>query len=268
MTGRDRIVAMVIGAIAVLGAAWLLVVSPVRKEASKLETQVSAARAELASAESQLSNARGAQSQYASAYTAIVNLGKAVPASQEVPSLIYQLEQASNLKRVNFLSIATGSGGGSGAGAGAASKSSGAGPAASASTASGAASAGFSQMPFTFTFEGGFFELYKLFQKLNGFTVRTASGGVQVSGRLLTIQSVKLAPVSSSGGGPGSGKTGCGCLLTGTVTATAYTLPAGQGLTGGATPSGPVGTGGATQTASTSSGASSPTPTAIVRATP
>jgi Tfp pilus assembly protein PilO len=261
MTGRDRIVAMVIAALAVLGAAWLLVVSPARKEASKLETRVNAARGEVASAESQLSNARGAQAQYASAYTGIVSLGKAVPAAQEVPSLIYELEQASNLKRVEFLSITSGAGGGSSAG-GAASKAGGAGAAASASVVGGAASAGFSQMPFTFTFEGSFFDLYELFQKLNHFAVRSASGGVQVSGRLLTIQSVKLAPTSS---GEKGGKTG---LLTGTVTATAYTLPAGQGLTGGATASGPAGTSATRTASSTSGGGGSPTPTAIVRATP
>jgi Type II secretion system (T2SS), protein M len=263
MTGRDRIVLIVIGALAVLGAAWLLLVSPERKQASKLEAQVSAARAELSSAEGQLADARNAQAQYGKAYTAIVDLGKAVPVSQEVPSLIYELEAASNLKRVNFVSITSGTGaGGSGPGAG------GAGAAASASTASGAASAGFSQMPFTFTFEGGFFELYKLFQKLNGFTVRTASGDVKVSGRLLTIQSVKLAPVNNSGGSSGSGKAGCGCLLTGNVTATAYTLPAGQSLTGGATPSGPAGITGSTRSASTTSGVSSPATPATVRANP
>ncbi len=50
-------------------------------------------------------------------------------------------------------------------------------------------------MPFTFVFNGSFVDLYHLFQQLDRFTVRTASGGLQVSGRLLTIQSVKLAPV-------------------------------------------------------------------------
>jgi hypothetical protein len=274
MTARDRIVGMVLAAIAVLGAVWLLLVSPERKEASKFEAQVNSARAELSSAESQLTDARNAQSQYSKAYTTIVNLGKAVPTSQEVPSLIYELEAASNLKRVDFVSITSGTGAGgsgsSGSGSGSSGTSSGSGAGTSASSSGGAANAGFSQMPFTFTFEGGFFQLERLFQKLNRFAVRATSGSVQVNGRLLTIQSVKLAPASNAGSGSGSGSssTSCGCVLTGTVTATAYTLPAGQSLTGGATPSGPAGTTGSTQTASTTSGSGSPATPATVGANP
>ena len=52
-------------------------------------------------------------------------------------------------------------------------------------------------MPFTFVFNGSFFDLYHLFQQLDRFTVRTSSGSLQVSGRLLTIQGVKLAPEPS-----------------------------------------------------------------------
>jgi hypothetical protein len=50
--------------------------------------------------------------------------------------------------------------------------------------------------------------------------------------------------------------------LSGTITATAYVLPATQGLTGGATPGAPAGAG--TQTPS----GSSPTTPAIARVTP
>jgi Type II secretion system (T2SS), protein M len=249
MTGRDRIVITVLGALAVLVAAWLLAVSPERKQAAALDAQVGAAHAQLATAEGQLANARAAQQQYTAAYTSIVSLGKAVPASQEVPSLIYQLAQASNRKQVEFSSISTTTGGGSSASA-------------AATAAANAASAGFSQMPFTFVFNGSFTDLYNLFQQLNRFTVRTSSGGLQVSGRLLTIQSTKLAPASS----PGSGKAGAVTQLTGTVTATAYVLPASQGLTAGATPSSPTGTGASPVAAP--GALQSPSTPAIVKVTP
>ena len=52
-------------------------------------------------------------------------------------------------------------------------------------------------MPFTFIFNGGFFDLEHLFQRSSTASPRrTASGELSVSGRLLTIQSVKLAPVA------------------------------------------------------------------------
>ena len=52
-------------------------------------------------------------------------------------------------------------------------------------------------MPFTFVFNGSFNDLYHLFQQMNRFTTRTTSGGLQVSGRLLTIQSTKLSPAGA-----------------------------------------------------------------------
>jgi Tfp pilus assembly protein PilO len=241
MTARDRIVIVVLGALAVLAAAWLLAVAPEREQAAKLSTQVSAAHAQLATAESQVASARSAQAGYRAAYASLVSLGKAVPTSQEVPSLIYQLAQASHQKQVDFSSIVS-----SGASAGGAS--------ASSSPTAVAASAGFTQMPFTFVFNGSFFDLYNLFQQLNHFTLRTSSGGLRVSGRLLTIQSAKLAPMSSSGEQGSSGQ------LTGTITATAYVLPASQGLAGGATASSPAGS---AQTSSSGTSSSATTPAVI-----
>jgi hypothetical protein len=239
MTGRDRIVIVVLGALAVLAAAWLLVVSPEREKATKLGVEVSTAQTQLSTAESQVASARSAQAGYPTAYASLVKLGKAVPTSQEVPSLIYELAHSSNQKQVDFTSITTGgaSGGSSG--------SSGAVPA--------AAAAGVIQMPFTFVFKGSFFDLYNLFQQLNRFTLHTSSGGLVVSGRLLTIQSAQLAPGTEQGA---NGQ------LTGTITATAYVLPGSQSLTGGATAASPAGV---TQT--TSSGASSsPTTPAVIGA--
>jgi Tfp pilus assembly protein PilO len=250
MTGRDRIVLIVVVMLAVLGGAWMLVVSPERKEASKLNAQVASAKAELASAESQLSGARAAQTQYASAYSSIVSLGKSVPAEPEVPSLIYQLAQASNQQQVDFNSISSG--------AGATTSTSSASSAAAAATAA----AGFSQMPFTFVFNGGFFDLEHLFNQLTSFTTRTTSGALKVSGRLLTIQSVKLAPVVTNNSSGKSAKR----TLSGTITATAYQLPSGQGVTGGATATSPTGT--STPASTTTGAASSPTAPAIARVTP
>ena len=240
MTGRDRIVLIVVVVLAVLAGGWMLVVSPKRKEAKTVEAKVASAQSELSSAESSLADARAAQAQYSTAYSAVVNLGKAVPPSQEVASLVYELEEASNSRDVAFNSIVSGSG------------SSGSSPsAAPASTAA----AGFTQMPFTFVFSGGFFQLEHLFRQLTAFTTHQGPSGLRVSGRLLTIQSVKLAPEAA---GPGKS-----AKLSGTVTATAYVLPAGQGLTGGATPAGPAGA-----TPASAASSSSPTTPAVAKVTP
>ncbi len=251
MTGRDRIVVMAIVALGILAGVWFMAVAPKREQAAKLASEVSAAQGQLASAESQVAGASAAQARYQGAYASIVRLGKAVPASQEVPALIYQLAQATDQKNVEFASITT-----TVSGAGATGSSS------ASSSSSTAVGAGFEQMPFTFTFNGGFNNLYSLFQQLDGFTTRGAAGALSVSGRLLTIQSVKLAPAGNGSGtsAGASGATGGSEQLSGTITATAYVLPAGQSLTGGATPTGPSGT--STQSAST--GATSSTNAAAV----
>jgi len=250
MTGRDRIVITVVVVAVILAAAWLEVVSPERKQASELSAQVTAAQTQLASAESQVADARAAQAQYSAAYASLVSLGKAVPPSQEVPSLIYQLSRAANQKSVAFASI-TSSGSSSSAGADASSS----GPAAAASSAT------FSTMPFTFTFEGDYFDLEHLFRQLTDFATLSGSGEVEVSGRLLTIQGVNLSPQA---GGSESAKH-ANSKLTGSITATAYVLPAGQTVTGA---TGTPATAAATPTASTGAAPSSPTSAAVVKVNP
>ncbi|HEX3434690.1 MAG TPA: hypothetical protein VHT25_11590 [Solirubrobacteraceae bacterium] len=222
MTTRDRLGLIGIAVLALLAAGWFLAVSPERKEASLAATQVAAAKTALVTAQGDVASATKARERYASAYASVVSLGKAVPPSDEVPSLIYQLARASNKKHVEFNSITSGSAGAAGASA-----------VPTAATAA-AATAGFSQMPFTFIFNGGFDDLYHLFNSLDAATVRTTSGGLQVSGRLLTLQSVKLEHL----GGEAQG--GAGHELTGTISATAYVLPAGQAVTAGATPASPA----------------------------
>ncbi len=240
MTARDRIVILVIAALAVVAAVWMLAVAPEREKASKLGGEVSTAQAQLASAESQANAARTAEASYPTEYASLVNLGKAVPTDQEVPSLIVQLADASGEKHVEFSSITSGGSGST--------------TSSSSSATPAAAAAGFTAMPFTFVFSGSFFDLYNLFQQLNRFTLRTSSGSLQVSGRLLTIQGVQLAPEATSGsGGKPSGR------LTGTITATAYVLPASQGAAAGATATSPSGA----QTTSGSASSSPATPAVI-----
>jgi hypothetical protein len=243
MTTRDRLALIGISALALLAVVWLLLVSPERKQASQLDKQLSAANAQLATAEGEAANARVAQAHYAAAYASVVNLGKAVPPSEEVPSLIYQLAHASNEKHVEFSSIST-------------SASASASSSSAASTATAASAAGFTQMPFTFVFNGGFDDLYHLFLQLDKSTVTTSSG-LQVSGRLLTLQAVKLEPKAADGKNEG---------LTGTISATAYVLPAGQSLTGGATAATPAPSSAATTASSSSSSSSSGAPAAVVTA--
>ncbi|HEU0250695.1 MAG TPA: hypothetical protein VFR48_08225 [Solirubrobacteraceae bacterium] len=232
----------------ILVGGYLMVVSPERQKASKLSGEVQSARQQLQSAESEAAEASSARSRYATAYTSLVSLGPAVPASGETPSLVYALASATHNRNVEFESIT--SGGGSGGS-----------PASSASSAThSAANTTFSQEPFTFDLNGSFVDLYKLLDQLEGFTNQTTSGSLQVSGRLLTINSVDLTGAET---GSTSAKTTSKGGLKVVVNATAYVLPAGQSSLAGATPTAPSGA----TPASTGSG-SSPTSAAVIKAGP
>ncbi len=251
MTPRDRMVLIAVVVLVVLAGGWVLVVSPERKQAGAEQAQVQSARQQLETARSQANSARAAEQRYNAAYSSVVSLGKAVPPSEEVPSLIYQLELASDQRDIEFASITTGgTSGSSGSG----------GSSASAAEASAAPSA-FTPMPFTFVFKGSFAGLAHLLGGIDGFAQRSTAGQLTVSGRLLTIQGADITVQNSGESSEAGGSVSSGAL-TATITATAYVLPASQGLTGGATAAGP----GATTTGAASSAA--PTTAAVIKATP
>jgi len=238
MTGRDRLGLIGLVLAALLVGVWFLAVAPERERAAALNSQVTSASEQLQTAQTGLASARSAEAEYPAAYASIVSLGKAVPATGEVPSLLYQLAHVADSKDVEFGSITNGTSATSGTPA--------------------AATAGFAMMPFDLTFTGTYSDLYGLLQALDGSAVRTVSGGLRISGRLLTVSSVKLAPDSASGAASAGGASD---EVTGTITATAYVLPAGQGLTPGATAT-------PATTAPSTSTSTSPTTPAVARVTP
>ena len=189
MSNRDRLVLIGVIAVAVVGVVWLMFVSPERKKASQAGAALATAEAQLQSAHSELASARSAQAKYAASYSTIVHLGKAVPTTQEVPSLINELAQASKQKKVEFASIASTSSSGKGILATT-------GPSAAEAAA---AEGGFQQVPFTFIFDGTYSGLEQMLRRITSFTARTPAGALEVNGRLLTIQGVTLQPVVGDG---------------------------------------------------------------------
>jgi Tfp pilus assembly protein PilO len=253
MTARDRLVVMIVVAVVATVAAWLLVIQPKRDQASKLGAQVTTTQQQLDTARATIASVQGDRNAFAANYTAVARLGEAVPADDNVPSLIVQLQNAATRTGVDFrsLQLAAGAGGGP-----APASSSTAGAAAARSVTAplppGAAvgPAGFPVMPFTFTFQGNFFHLSSFFAALDHF-VTASNRTVSISGRLMTLNSISLTPAAQ--GFP---------QITASISATTYLLPSSEGLTAGATPTGPAGATGGQPVSS--SATSIPAPTAAV----
>jgi Tfp pilus assembly protein PilO len=211
---------------------WHFLLGPKRVEADRLARKVESAQAEFAQAQATVATYEKARADYKSNYLTVVRLGKAVPADDDTRSLVMQLDAAASRSGVDFSALqVSNSNSAPAAGTGAA--------AATTKLPPGAVqvgSAGFAQMPFSFGFQGTFHDLESFFGRLERF-VTLKDGTIGVSGRLLRVESLQIAPGDK--GFPN---------LKATITASSYMAPAQQGLTLGATPTGPAG---ATTTATT-----------------
>jgi type II secretory pathway pseudopilin PulG len=248
VTARDRTVLIVVGLLAVLGGFWFVGISPKRKQASDVATQVGAAQARLDTAQASAASAEAAKSKYSEDYATVARLGKAVPVDDDMPSLVYQLEQTAKANKVDFRSIKLNSSSSAGAaptGAAAAVASANGSTSSPASTVTSAlppgavvGTAGFPTMPFSFDFTGSFFNMQRFLKAIDGLT--TVQGkSISVKGRLLTVDGVGLK--AGPKGFP---------QVDATVAVTAYLLPADEGLTAGATAPATPGTTASTATAS------------------
>jgi hypothetical protein len=223
---KNTIMIAVVAALAVTAAFYIMVLGPKRDEAAALQTQVDQARVALQAAQTDLVTYQNAKAGYTQSYAAVLRLGKAVPADDDVRSLMVQLDSAATKSRVDFRTIQVG--GGAAAPATTASA-----KALSASLPPGAVvgAAGFPTMPFSFTFDGSFFRLSDFFSRLERF-VTVQNKQIGVTGRLLTLDSIALEP--AQGGFPN---------IKAQVAATSYLVAPDQGLTAGATAQGPTATG-------------------------
>jgi len=193
MTTRDRNILLVLGGLAVLAAFWFLAIKPKRAEVQTLTGQIATQQSRLATAQATVSSGLAAKAAYPKDYATVAQLGKALPADDDLPSLLYQLDAESHGKHIDFESITRGA---SAAGSGSTSSDTTGAPATGASSLPPGATvgtAGLATLPFSFTFTGSFFDLQKFIQGVQDF-VRPEGQGIAVRGRLLTIDGVSLVP--------------------------------------------------------------------------
>jgi Tfp pilus assembly protein PilO len=108
LSERDRKLLMVILPLVVLAGYWFLILGPKRDEASQASDQLVQQEARLATAKQAADSAKTAESAFRSDFTEVVRLGKAIPASVDMPSLLVQLERAAAGTGIRFTKIATG----------------------------------------------------------------------------------------------------------------------------------------------------------------
>ena len=246
MTARDRTVLIVLALVGVVAAAYFFALAPKRDEVKELDGKIAAAQTRLTTAEAAEAAGVAAQAGYKRDYAAVAKLGKAVPADDDVPSLVLQVQGAADRAKVDFRSIELSANAGAAAGVlatntaaiaaaagttGASGASGATGAVAATQTAAatlppGAAvgSAGFPTMPFDFQFNGSFFRLQDMLSQLDAFT-KVRGQQIAVSGRLLTVDGFSLT----------AGPTGFPNMVA-SIHATAYVVPTDQAAAAAAAP--------------------------------
>jgi Tfp pilus assembly protein PilO len=233
MTDQAKVSLVVVVMVVIAGGFWLLLLSPKREKSSELAEQATALKSEVGQAREQAAAALVAKKDFASDYRQLVVLGAAVPAEAATPSLV-QLNGLSDQAKTSFQSIALGSGEGETAA-----------PTETAATGStellplgaGTGPSGFASVPYTLVFEGGFFDITKFIEGVDGLVTTKADGEVDAHGRLMTIDGFSLQPVGSEGGSSSSSG-----RLSANFSVSTYVTPPGQGLTSGAPAPAPTAT--------------------------
>ncbi len=218
--------------VVVAGAFWVLLLSPKREEAKKLDAQVTQLESSLAQHEGEIATAEEARSEFPTDYQHLVVLGKAVPSDDETASLLVQINHIASDAGVRFQTLsleATESESEASPVATAGGETVSATEAAASLTPLGAGigPAGLAVMPYKFVFTGNFFTIADFIKGLDSL-VKTTNEGVSVDGRLITVNGFSLAE-DSEAKFPN---------LQATFSVTTYLTPPNEGTTAGASPVG------------------------------
>ncbi|MDP1846891.1 MAG: hypothetical protein Q8K79_03780 [Solirubrobacteraceae bacterium] len=206
MTTNDtRTIAIVaLAGVAILAALWMLAISPKRDERTQVKANVAAQEARLQTAQTQLASFEAAKKQFPVKLAELKRLDEAVPARGAISSLLRQLQRRAKVRNSNLRLVALKSAAPTqGTTAGVTTPGATVGP------------NGLAALPFEFEFSGEYFDLRDILATVRR-SVSVRKDKVKVSGRLLTIDSVKFTRAD-----PASSRTKA------TLTATAYIAPDG-----------------------------------------
>lgn len=217
MTRTNRLLLGLVVLTAAVSVFWIYALAPKREEAARLGEAIAAKQTELDGVRAQVVIYEKARAAYPANYATVARLGKAVPADDDVRSLMVQVDSAARRTGVDFQLIDVGK-------AGAGRSSATAGDSATVIPGAIANAGGFSTLPMSFAFQGSYFELSSFLTRLERF-VTVSNRRIDVTGRLLLLQSISLVP----------GEKGFPAMRA-QINASSYLVPPAEKLAAGAAP--------------------------------
>jgi type IV pilus assembly PilO-like protein len=108
LSDRDRKIVMFLIPVVVLVGYWFLLLAPKRQEATQLSERLTQQEKKRDEAVGQAQQLETAKANYANDFTTVLRVGKAIPSSVDMPSLIVQLDQAAHGTKIHFKRIKAG----------------------------------------------------------------------------------------------------------------------------------------------------------------
>ena len=205
---RDRKILVLIVPVALIAAFWFLLLAPKRAEVVTAEQARETQQQKHDSAAARAAQAESAKRSFATDYAGVLELGKAVPATPDMPTVLVQLERAARGTGIDFGAVTVGTrvpaaaapaagatppkGSAPPAGGATPASSAAAGaPGAAAASAGGAGVPGLDSVPMELKFDGSFFDLADFMHRAKRFVV-VANRRIEVRGRLLEIEGLRF----------------------------------------------------------------------------
>lgn len=107
VTDRDRKILLLLVPLIVFGVYWFLLLAPKREEAATAQQDLVVQEQRRDDAEARAASLAGARTSFAADYAELVRLGKAVPTSVDMPTVLVQLEDAARGTKIKFIRITT-----------------------------------------------------------------------------------------------------------------------------------------------------------------
>jgi hypothetical protein len=108
LTARDRKILMLVVPALLIVAYWFLLLAPKRAESARLGDELAEQQERRDEAVAKAGQLEAAKTSYAKDYETVVRLGKAIPSSVDMPSLIVQLDRAARGTGIRFKKVRTG----------------------------------------------------------------------------------------------------------------------------------------------------------------
>ena len=108
LTDRDRKIVLVLVPVLLAAAYWFLLLAPKRDEASKLGEELAQAESARDDAVARADAVSSAKGGFAADFAEVLRIGKAIPSTVDMPSLLVQLDKAATGTSIGFNSIKAG----------------------------------------------------------------------------------------------------------------------------------------------------------------